>query len=1510
MLNRIKAKLFNTELRIEYILPEEGASNRGLAIIIKVGRIAYENEAGKELKMDGTAEETASSQLDKDFDEESMARGANNRSSRESSKENKPVYYLSEYAMHHISLEDISVYTEEFTIVETHRQQMAKSPTYNSSDAFLEESGTSDRFYSTMSEFPLPSLQPFNVPSSSGGSCSSNASTTGDEDESSEGGGGGSSMKIYSSGEMQIAALNGPLEIRLSMKQSEAVLGPNVELEVNLGVLELLLTPRQCHMFSVVLDSFSATPAPPPATPAGSEKQPGKQQSTLRKDEFGSEFRSQFNNMSGGFTYQQSHHHQDWPPMPSELRSNLNYTAAAPDVDSLMSSSSSMSSSMSSASTMVTRNSSRSRRTVTMSGQEYDSVPISKYMCWIGGIVGVLLHDDVLMDTQSSAVCYGPPLTEASCQQMKILASNFFATLKKTNMVAELRNLVAVEAQLDALVPQYHLRLILATISLEGEERRNPKENLLHFNASIARARFIESLAALKVPLFDFPRATHLLPAGPDLQLTYQSLQKVHFLNGIEYLSEPAVKCRLNVAPCLIEVDISVYDRLKVLSESYPFQLVVAAKVAQKQQQQQQQPPTTRSHGSSRRRSTPSFNLKLDFEVVDVHLRFPVADLRPVHDPQRVPWWERNVRPDYLVLQFRRARVANIRTDILSVECDELLLFFVENDTTIPLGSCSSKVDSDTQTNHCPTILIDLSEKSVESQQQERSNPQEGLASAAPPPSPFARSKTCRESDTPHKRGPTAAAAAAEDSEVLVMPGNRQELHKFTEFVLRHSRTRVTIDLPSANVQLKSKHVYELLYNRINSDLLLWTPGSHQLVVPASGSAASDLLFHVGLMDSVYAPSVSQDISASDEEGHSSEDDSDADGRLSDSDELYAFKSFNQRRRRRRHRRRRRKANAYDEKQTNECEFAFCLQVDEVVVRMFPPARNAYNQVIPEQHGELVLQAHRLKLLSVKGFCGNENLGYVCLDADNLSASHCGLSSTAPSDAKHDEHLLRTIYRTPDLLTLNGIADHQSSRKMLSLAMQLRLCPEQEMKRLRLAAVVHTATLKHNNPTIAEQSWLMELMDMFDVLDYPIPGYKPNGVITEMHIHLWDCAVDYRPLYFPFRAVATLGNLEISTNITTPSLGCTLRFVAEDSALSLGPQLLVRPCTGEQQQQQRKAQEAHERAAEEVAIFNDKRDLVCVLELGLFEISLRLSDKETSLAPKFDLRAAVHDVHIRTCSDSARALAEFLAYVAAEGDLTQKWTDDEEEDEDLLHDRNTGAQYVDNETQDLLATGSGTVRLEKEEESARMAAEVAQSKQLHVTNLMEEAMIESHRGGIAAEGENDDEEDDEGEGEDDDEFGNGTEVFFFPDEASRLRMNREHDPMTLSICQETLENRAEFSLTGEEELGDDDMPALPQVQEDLGEIPSYPSTSRHSITPVAGQRSNTLVPRMNSSDADEDYCIIGDEEKVAFVSTLIYCVANISSLEALSIAEADEFIGTGSVGRGTDPHRGQPLYDS
>lgn len=41
-------------------------------------------------------------------------------------------------------------------------------------------------------------------------------------------------------------------------------------------------------------------------------------------------------------------------------------------------------------------------------------------------------------------------------------------------------------------------------------------------------------------------------------------------------------------------------------------------------------------------------------------------------------------------------------------------------------------------------------------------------------------------------------------------------------------------------------------------------------------------------------------------------------------------------------------------------------------------------------------------------------------------------------------------------------------------------------------------------------SWISQLLDFFDVTDYPITSYQAKDVLTEMYLHLWDCAVDYR----------------------------------------------------------------------------------------------------------------------------------------------------------------------------------------------------------------------------------------------------------------------------------------------------------------------------------------------------------------------------------------------------------------
>lgn len=291
---------------------------------------------------------------------------------------------------------------------------------------------------------------------------------------------------------------------------------------------------------------------------------------------------------------------------------------------------------------------------------------------------------------------------------------------------------------------------------------------------------------------------------------------------------------------------------------------------------------------------------------------------------------------------------------------------------------------------------------------------------------------------------------------------------------------------------------------------------------------------------------------------------------------------------------------------------------------------------------------------------------------------HSGLTPTPSSNpplrlvgSMLPSHLQSTLYPTPKNLTQQQVKG-SPNRSMIALAIQIKKIPEQRIKRVRLTAGIDLATLRHH-AAIPQHIWLTQLIDMFDVTDYPIQGYKSTGIITEMHLHLWDCAIDYRPLYLPYRAIVTLGTFMVSSNIASQNTGCTLRFIAEDCTVSLAPQVLPEIVDDKDKYKCRGENKISVLPASE---------LVCVVEVGLFEISLRLSEKVTPSFPKFDLRAAINDVHIRTCADSGQALAKLIGYLAENGDLENKFDEAMYDDERRMS--TTSSNYSTRED-DLLA---------------------------------------------------------------------------------------------------------------------------------------------------------------------------------------------------------------------------------
>uniref|UniRef100_A0A182SEW8 Autophagy-related protein 2 n=1 Tax=Anopheles maculatus TaxID=74869 RepID=A0A182SEW8_9DIPT len=332
--------------------------------------------------------------------------------------------------------------------------------------------------------------------------------------------------------------------------------------------------------------------------------------------------------------------------------------------------------------------------------------------------------------------------------------------------------------------------------------------------------------------------------------------------------------------------------------------------------------------------------------------------------------------------------------------------------------------------------------------------------------------------------------------------------------------------------------------------------------------------------------------------------------------------------------------------------------------------------------------------------------------------------------------------------------------------------------------------------------------------------------------------------------------------------------------------------------------------------------------MGLFEISLMLNERVTVKFPKFDLRTAINDVHVRTCADSARALAQLIGYLAAEGDLLLP-----EGDSETCSSGGAGSSSADGsdsaiggrsalEPKDGIMQGlpmggeSEGELLPVQSPSSATGPVVTPKQQQHVNTLMADAMEESLYIESTSSGAGDDPLlGGGGSG------GAGVEMFFFPDERQRrtkdekdpsgvgsnkrrfgsdddslsiddgssipssyhdddhyLRQHDHHqqqhnsgshltgadvDDDNASVNMRELMN-FERSVLGQHPvnygIGDDDdddtgVEALPQVTKELGDV------NKHRMEPTNVGGGTHFPQRKISSDTDDDFCIIADEER-------------------------------------------------
>lgn len=355
----------------------------------------------------------------------------------DSEKSDQKTILFSTHASHHIALEDITFYTEEFRIGDPKKTKRSRNTSTKSSedlDTTFNSTMSSEPYLSAMSSFNTENEMFYNE----SGSVKNENEDTESCDESDD-----EEDNVYRSEMVMVGRLMNRQEIRINMKLVENIDGPKVTLNMSIGALTLFFTPRQMHMLLLLCDILlNEQPS------SGDDSEMLKEMSPPRPSRVEEEKRRFGGLMS----------HQTWSG--EDYDCNSDFTSARDmhiinklrpvETDSVFSSnSSSMTSSIGSS---ASQNTSRRRRAI----ERDQNADISHFNIRVAGIYVIILHDDVLQTT--AAKPDEPPLSENSVEKLRNNCDFFFKTVSENFATCSSSDLMKIGSMLKNACDNNHLR--------------------------------------------------------------------------------------------------------------------------------------------------------------------------------------------------------------------------------------------------------------------------------------------------------------------------------------------------------------------------------------------------------------------------------------------------------------------------------------------------------------------------------------------------------------------------------------------------------------------------------------------------------------------------------------------------------------------------------------------------------------------------------------------------------------------------------------------------------------------------------------------------------------------------------------------------------------------------------------------------------------------------------------------------------------------------------------------
>ncbi|XP_045434316.1 autophagy-related protein 2 homolog B isoform X4 [Pipistrellus kuhlii] len=1031
--------------------------------------------------------------------------------------------------------------------------------------------------------------------------------------------------EVAPSDPVQIGGLIGRLELSLTLKQNEVLPGAKLDIDGQIDSIHLFLSPRQVHL---LLDMLAAIAGPENSSKLGLANKDRKNRPMQQEEEYRiqmelNRYYLRKDSLSVGVSSEQSFYESETARTPSSREEEVFFSMADMDMSHSLSS------------------------LPPLGDPPNMDLELSLTSTYTNTPAGSPLSATVLQPT------WGNFLDHHKEQPVRgsALPSNLVhpSSLQKTSLPSR-------SVSMDESRPELIFRLAVGTLSVSvlHIDPLSPPETSLNLNPltplAIAFFSCIEKIDPARFSTDDFTSFRtvfaeacshdHLRFIGTGIKVSYEQRQR----SASRYFSTDMSIGQMELLECLFPTD------FHSVSPHYTELLMFHSK-----EQTDSHPPVclqlhykhSENKGPQHKAFTEVFlddshnpsNCRISVQVatpaLNLSVRFPIPDLRS--DQERGPWFKKSLQKEILHLaftdlEFKTEFIGGSTPEQIKLELTfrELAGSFQEDkgEPSIKFLHVSGGVDGDTTSSDdfdWPRIVLKINPLAMHSileriaaEEEEESDgryqeEEEGGAHSLkdvcdlrrPAPSPFSSRRVMFE------------------NEQMVMPGDPIEMTEFQDKAISNSHYVLELTLPNVHMTLPNRSFYEKLYNRIFNDLLLWEP-----TAPSPVETFENISYGIGLSVASQLINTFNKDSFSpfkstvhyDEESGSEE------------ETLQYFSTLDP------NYRSRRKKKLDSQNKNSQSFLSVLLSINHGLVAVFTDVKQDNGDTLENKHGEFWLEFSSGTLFCVTKYEGFEDKHYICLHSSTFSLYHKGVvdgvilpTEVRLPSATRPHWLEPTIYCSEE----NGLSRASSegvggdTLNMLSAAVKiLSDKSESSTKEFLIAVGLKGATLQHR-VLPSGLSWHEQILYFLNIADEPVLGYNPPTSLTTFHVHLWSCALDYRPLYLPIRSLLTVETFSVSSSVALDKSSSTLRIILDEAALHLSDK-----CN--------------------TVTVNLNRDYVRVMDMGLLELTITAvksdSDGEKTDS-RFELHCSSDVVHIRTCSDSCAALMNLIQYIASYGDL-------------------------------------------------------------------------------------------------------------------------------------------------------------------------------------------------------------------------------------------------------------------